>query len=136
VTFGEKDSCLLQTREARELSSLQTYWLRLEFIVTYTERIKFKELLQIGGRNTLQTHWLCVELVVTYKEKTKFREILQIGRKKCATKVLAVCRLRYEPWTDTKRGAAVSNTDRESNIGLIQAVSWLWICVISRNKVF
>jgi len=78
VTFGERDSWLLQTGEARELSSLQTYWPRLDFVVAYTEKIKFRE--------------------------------LQIGWKKCAALTLAVCRLRCDPWIDTKRGGAVNKS--------------------------
>jgi len=77
VTFGERDSWLLQTREATELSSLQTYWRRVNLVVTYTENKKFRELLQTGG-------------------------------KKYAANTLAVCRLCCDPWTDTKRGAAVN----------------------------
>jgi hypothetical protein len=56
VTFGERDSWILQTREATELSSLQTYWRRVNFVVTYTENIKFRELLQIGGEEMRCKH--------------------------------------------------------------------------------
>ena len=44
MTFGERDGWLLRTCEAR----LQTYWPRVNFVVTYTEKIKFREL-QTGG---------------------------------------------------------------------------------------
>jgi hypothetical protein len=83
----------------------------------------------------LQTYWPCVDFVVAYKEKTKFRELLQIRRRN----VLQT----HWPCVDfvvtrgqTKNVELLSiRAVGESNTGLIQAVSWLWSCVISRNKV-
>jgi hypothetical protein len=79
--------------------------------VTYTEKIKFRELLQIEGKNALQSHWLCVELVVTCKEKTKVQGTSTKREKKCATVVLAVCRLccTYKEQTEVQG----TSTNRE-----------------------